>query len=128
MFVLSALALAAIVTALACAAIVGPVFDHADAFTILWLGVPPLAFAAAWLWFWVEHEERAMIVGGLAAMLAVVAVAGGAWAEAPTGFCATHGCVPSFEKGRGSIVQCEDGMWSRSGGLSGACSHHGGVR
>jgi hypothetical protein len=42
-------------------------------------------------------------------------------------FCDTHACIPSFEEGTGSIVQCADGMWSRSGGRPGACSHHGGV-
>lgn len=43
-------------------------------------------------------------------------------------FCATHQCIPSFDSGHGSIVQCADGNWSHSGGLPGACSHHGGVR
>lgn len=44
----------------------------------------------------------------------------------PHGFCAAHRCIDNFEEGRGSIVQCADGMWSHSGGLSGACSWHGG--
>ena len=43
------------------------------------------------------------------------------------GFCATHECIDNFDEGVGSIVQCADGMWSRSGGRQGACSHHGGV-
>ena len=42
-------------------------------------------------------------------------------------FCDTHDCIPSFYEGSGSIVQCADGMWSHSGGVQGACSHHGGV-
>jgi hypothetical protein len=41
-------------------------------------------------------------------------------------FCTTHDCIASFDSGNGSIVQCNDGQWSQSGGLSGACSSHGG--
>jgi hypothetical protein len=47
--------------------------------------------------------------------------------EASAEFCATHDCIDNFEEGNGSIVQCEDGSWSQSGGIQGACSHHGGV-
>jgi hypothetical protein len=43
-------------------------------------------------------------------------------------FCDTHACIPNFENGTGSIVQCNDGMWSHSGGQPGACSDHGGVK
>jgi hypothetical protein len=43
-----------------------------------------------------------------------------------SGFCATHHCIPNFDNGTGSIVQCADGMWSHSGGRPGACSGHGG--
>jgi hypothetical protein len=42
-------------------------------------------------------------------------------------FCSTHECIQSFDQGRGSVVQCQDGQWSHSGGIQGACSHHGGV-
>lgn len=41
-------------------------------------------------------------------------------------FCSTHQCIENFPNGNGSIVQCADGEWSHSGGLSGACSDHGG--
>jgi hypothetical protein len=41
-------------------------------------------------------------------------------------FCSTHECIPNFPNGSGDIVQCVDGEWSHSGGLSGACSDHGG--
>lgn len=41
-------------------------------------------------------------------------------------FCTTHTCIPNFANGNGYIVQCVDGEWSHSGGLSGACSYHGG--
>ena len=49
----------------------------------------------------------------------------------PTGFCNYFNCIPSFvepdDPGDGYIVECNDGMYSQSGGESGACSHHGGV-
>jgi hypothetical protein len=45
---------------------------------------------------------------------------------AAPGFCTTHSYIPRFYDGTGYIVQCTDGMWSHSGGLSGACSYHGG--
>ena len=44
------------------------------------------------------------------------------------GFCGSHDCVGDFNNGSGYIVQCNDGTWSHSGGLSGACSSHGGER
>jgi hypothetical protein len=42
-------------------------------------------------------------------------------------FCSTHDCIPNFPNGTGTIVECNDGKWSHSGGRSGACSSHGGV-
>ncbi len=44
-----------------------------------------------------------------------------------TQFCSMHQCIPNFPNGNGYIVQCTDGEWSHSGGVSGACSYHGGV-
>ena len=41
-------------------------------------------------------------------------------------FCSTHMCIPNFPNGNGTVVQCEDGEYSHSGGLQGACSDHGG--
>jgi hypothetical protein len=35
--------------------------------------------------------------------------------------------IPNYDNGRGYRVQCADGMYSHSGGIQGACSHHGGV-
>lgn len=35
--------------------------------------------------------------------------------------------IPNYDNGRGYRVQCEDGTYSQSGGIQGACSHHGGV-
>jgi hypothetical protein len=43
-----------------------------------------------------------------------------------TRFCSSHSCIPNFPNGNDSVVQCVDGEWSHSGGLSGACSDHGG--
>ncbi len=51
---------------------------------------------------------------------------GSAGLAQPADFCTTHACIDSFYNGNGYIVQCADGMWSHSGGLSGACSYHGG--
>jgi hypothetical protein len=48
-------------------------------------------------------------------------------AEEDPGFCDTHDCIPNFDNGNGSVVQCADGTYSHSGGIRGACSHHGGV-
>jgi hypothetical protein len=36
--------------------------------------------------------------------------------------------IPNYNNGRGYRVQCNDGMYSHSGGIQGACSGHGGVR
>jgi len=46
----------------------------------------------------------------------------------PPDFCTTHRCIPSFNEGTGSIVQCADGEWSHSGGHPGVCSGHGGLK
>jgi len=47
--------------------------------------------------------------------------------EGDVEFCETHDCIENFEEGNGYVVQCRDGTWSQSGGIRGACSHHGGV-
>ena len=41
-------------------------------------------------------------------------------------FCSEHECIGSFETEGGTIVECSDGTYSHAGGISGACSHHGG--
>jgi hypothetical protein len=41
-------------------------------------------------------------------------------------FCSSHECIANFPNGNGTVVECSDGTWSHSGGLSGACSDHGG--
>lgn len=35
-------------------------------------------------------------------------------------------CISSFSKGKGYVVECQDGLYSKSGGKSGSCSKHGG--
>jgi hypothetical protein len=35
--------------------------------------------------------------------------------------------IPNYPNGHGYTVQCADGTYSQSGGIQGACSHHGGV-
>ncbi len=41
-------------------------------------------------------------------------------------FCSANQCIGSFETEPGYIVQCTDGTYSHSGGISGSCSRHGG--
>jgi hypothetical protein len=48
--------------------------------------------------------------------------------DPPGDICAYFACIPNFPEGRGYVVVCQDGMISRSGGVQGACSQHGGVR
>jgi hypothetical protein len=47
--------------------------------------------------------------------------------EPPSGFCRTFLCIGNFNRGRGYVVQCRSGAYSKSGGVRGACSWHGGV-
>jgi hypothetical protein len=45
------------------------------------------------------------------------------------GPCDGHPCIGDWQKEAaegGTVVQCSDGTWSHAGGLSGACSDHGG--
>ena len=46
--------------------------------------------------------------------------------DPPSNFCSYFPCISSFWDGVGYVVQCEDNMFSKSGGRSGVCSHHGG--
>lgn len=45
----------------------------------------------------------------------------------PSAFCTYFSCINHFFKGRGYVVACKDGQYSKSGGIQGACSYHGGV-
>lgn len=43
-------------------------------------------------------------------------------------FCSYFNCIASFwQSTNGWVAECVDGTYSHSGGVSGACSHHGGV-
>lgn len=63
-----------------------------------------------------------VIIAVLIAAIVVIHYATNASAR----FCLTHSCIANFGNGHGTIVQCNDGEWSHSGGLPGACSYHGG--
>lgn len=41
-------------------------------------------------------------------------------------FCEEHTCIGSFTTEEGEVVECTDGTFSHAGGISGACSDHGG--
>jgi hypothetical protein len=43
-------------------------------------------------------------------------------------FCEEHTCEGDFTGEDGTIVECGDGDYSHAGGISGACSFHGGVK
>jgi hypothetical protein len=50
----------------------------------------------------------------------------------PSAFCSYFACIgsppsyTSFWNGRGYVVECQDTKFSKSGGISGSCSQHGG--
>lgn len=44
----------------------------------------------------------------------------------PSGFCSYFACIENFWNGVGYVIQCQDSMFSKSGGRSGSCSHHSG--
>lgn len=46
----------------------------------------------------------------------------------PSDICNYLSCIGNFWNGRGYIEQCQDGMFSKSGGIQGSCSSHGGNR
>jgi hypothetical protein len=45
----------------------------------------------------------------------------------PSDFCAHFSCIDNFWNGHGYVVQCVDGMFSKSGGIYLPCNYHGGV-
>lgn len=47
--------------------------------------------------------------------------------SAPSPTPAPGPTIPNYPNGKGYPVECSDGTWSQSGGIQGACSHHGGV-
>jgi hypothetical protein len=44
----------------------------------------------------------------------------------PADFCSYFNCIASFWSGTGFVNECNDATYSKSGGNSGDCSHHGG--
>jgi hypothetical protein len=47
----------------------------------------------------------------------------------PAAFCQYFPCIGNFWNGRGYVIECNDGMYSKSGGIQGSCSyHHGDLR
>ena len=46
--------------------------------------------------------------------------------SAPSGFCSYFACIGNFWNGVGYVMECQDGMYSKSGGIRGSCSYHGG--
>lgn len=44
----------------------------------------------------------------------------------PSDICSYFDCIPNFPNGKGYMVECNDGMYSMSGGRQGACSYHHG--
>lgn len=46
--------------------------------------------------------------------------------DPPSDFCSYFDCIDNFWNGRGYVMECQDGMYSKSGGISGSCSHHSG--
>jgi outer membrane biosynthesis protein TonB len=52
---------------------------------------------------------------------------GGTISSPPSNLCNYFNCITSFWKStNGYVEECNDGMYSHSGGVSGACSYHGG--
>lgn len=43
-----------------------------------------------------------------------------------SGICGYFSCISNFWNGNGYVEECSDGMYGKSGGISGSCSHHGG--
>lgn len=48
--------------------------------------------------------------------------------DPPANFCDVFKCISSFWSGKGYVVQCVNGDFSKSGGRTGACSKQGGVK
>jgi hypothetical protein len=47
----------------------------------------------------------------------------------PSAFCSYFACIGNFWNGRGYVNECNDGTYSKSGGIRGDCSyHHGEMR
>lgn len=53
---------------------------------------------------------------------------GSSISDPPANFCdiGAFSCINNFWNGGGYVIECKDGMYSKSGGRSGSCSYHGG--
>ena len=51
---------------------------------------------------------------------------GGFISSPASSVCSYFDCISNFWNGRGFMVECNDGTYSMSGGISGACSYHKG--
>lgn len=51
---------------------------------------------------------------------------GGFVSSPPGDICNYFNCINNFWNGHGYMVECNDGAYSMSGGIRGACSYHGG--
>lgn len=52
---------------------------------------------------------------------------GGALVYSPApDFCGSFSCIANFPNGRGYVIECNDGMFSKTGGISTSCNHHKG--
>ena len=74
----------------------------------------PTDMPGCWIFFWPDEAEKVMNF----------------WigkTNPPQTFCYIKYCIPNFWNGRGYVVMCADGMFSKSGGIWGACNYHGGV-
>lgn len=49
------------------------------------------------------------------------------WADLPGDICLYFRCTPTFWTGEGYLVQCHNGRYSMTGGLTNACSGYGGA-
>jgi hypothetical protein len=44
----------------------------------------------------------------------------------PSTFCSYFACIQTFWDGKGYVMECQDAKFSKSGGIQGSCSQHGG--
>jgi hypothetical protein len=51
---------------------------------------------------------------------------GAAITNPPSDFCVHFNCIKTFWNGKGYVIECRDNQYSKSGGISGSCSQHGG--
>lgn len=86
-----------------------------------------------WVCGWASNDGcdgQARIVGSKVRWYSGVDVYGSCGSPSPAAPSSPPASPPTtgnFGTGNGTVVQCQDGTLSDSGGIQGACSHHGGV-